>query len=358
MNSQPLLAPRTDAVRRIAIIKPTALGDVVQTLPLLPALLRRFPDAKISWVIHAGLADLLAGHPDLDEIIPYHRNGYWREWRTLLGALWLRKFDLVLDLQGLLRTGLMTLATRAPRRVGLETAREGSRWALTHVVPNTDRAVPAWERYLRVLDALDADRSLARTALAVSQHDEHWAEKLIALLPRPLIAVHPGARWETKRWPVDKFGELLTRAIAEWQAGVVILGSSAECDDADKLEQQLNAPNAVLNLCGQTTLKQLAAMLQRADAAVSNDSGPMHLAAGLGTPTLGIFTCTDAVRSGPAGLKHETVSTHVACAGSYCKTCPHAGEQRLACFRELDVARVWQALNRLLEKNGVKSRAA
>lgn len=358
MKSNPWRAPRAGAVLRIAIIKPTALGDVVQTMPLLPALRRRFPDAKISWVIHAGLADLLAGHPDLDEIIPYHRHGSWREWRTLLGTLWSRKFDLVLDLQGLLRTGLMTLATRAPRRIGLETAREGSRWTLTHVVPNTDRAVPAWERYLRVLDALDADRTLARTTLAVSQHDEHWAEQQLAHLPRPLIAVHPGARWETKRWPVEKFAELLTRTISEWQAGVVILGSPAERGDADKLEEQLASPNAVLNLCGKTTLKQLPAMLQRADAVVSNDSGPMHLAAGLGTPTLGIFTCTDAVRSGPAGLKHETVSTRVACAGSYCKTCPHTGEKHLACFRELDVARVWQALSRLLEKNGVKSRAA
>jgi len=347
------------AIRRIVIIKPTALGDVVQSLPLLPALKQRFPEATIAWVIQAGLTDVLAGHPDLAECIPYHRQGNWRDWQRLLTTLWSRKFDLAIDMQGLLRTGVMTLATRAPIRLGLETAREGSRWALTHVVPESSRQVPAWERYLRVLDAVQADRTQARTTLSISQSDLDWTALQLAELPRPLIAVHPGARWETKRWPVEKFAELLHRAATEWQAGVVILGSQAECADADQLAQILqrntDAP-VIRNLTGQTTLKQLAAILQRVDAVISNDSGPMHLAAGLGTPTLGIFTCTDASRSGPGGVMHELVSTRVACAASYCKTCPHTGAAHLACFRELDVDRVWQALRKLLHKNSVIDR--
>lgn len=348
-------------IERIVLIKPSALGDVAQSLPLLPALRRRFPHARIAWVIQSGLDGLVTSHPDLDEVLPFRRQGTWRDWARLLAKLSSSRFDLAIDLQGLLRTGVMTAATRAPIRLGLETAREGSRWTLTHVVPRTSRDVPAWERYLRVLDALDADRAAAQTKIAFSSHDEARATQQTRDLPRPLIAVHPGARWETKRWPTTKFADVLKRAIAEWNAGVVILGGAGEREDAHALANrlaELGAASAVRDLAGQTTLKQLAAVLQRVDAVVSNDSGPMHLAAGLGKPTLGIFTCTDPVRSGPAGDRHEVVSTSVACRGSYRKRCPHSGEHRLACFRELDAARVWAALQRLLEKNGVTQRRA
>ena len=103
--------------RRICLIKPSALGDVVQTMPLLGMLRQRFPAATVSWVIRRDLADLLAGHADLTEIIPFHRKGSWREWRQLLTTLGNRRFDLVFDLQAI-STAVMTFATLL--RVGLE----------------------------------------------------------------------------------------------------------------------------------------------------------------------------------------------------------------------------------------------
>jgi lipopolysaccharide heptosyltransferase II len=346
-------------IARIVIIKPSALGDVVQSLPLLPALRRRFPAARIAWVVQSGLQDLLTGHPDLDEILPFHRRGTWSAWGELLRRLASGRFDLALDLQGLLRTGIMTAATRAPLRVGLETAREGSRWTVTHVVPETGRAVPAGERYLRLLDALGAERASAQTKIAVSPLDDAWAEQATASLPRPLLAVHPGARWVTKRWPAERFADVLSRAVREWRAGVLIVGGNAERPEASALANRLaeaGLSDAVRDLTGETSLKQLTAILRRVDAMISNDSGPMHLAAASGTPTLGVFTCTDAIRSGPGGLQHETVSTTVACRGSYRKTCPHGGTAHLACLRELDVVRVWSALERLVQKNEVVRR--
>lgn len=342
------------AIEQIAVIKPSALGDVAQSLPLLPALRQRFPRARISWVIQSGLEDLVSGHPDLHEPLVFRRNGTWRDWQHLCHELWSRKFDLVIDLQGLLRTGLMTAATRAPVRIGLETAREGSRWTTTHVLPDTGRRVPAWERYLRVLDALQADRQLATLTVAVSDADQHWAEDVLGRLPRPVLAIHPGARWETKRWPVERFAQVALRAVRTWNNGILVLGSPAEQPEAEQLTNYLaraGFEHGVRNLAGKTTLKQLAALLPRVDAVLSNDSGPMHLAAGFGTPTLGIFTCTDAVRSGPGGSRHETVSTELACGGSYHKRCPHHGLEHLACFEELSTARVWSALVRLLLKN-------
>jgi len=350
--------------RRICLIKPSALGDVVQTLPLLNVLKQRFPDAEISWVINRELRDMVDGHPALFESIPFERRGGWSAWVSLLKVLRQRRFDLVIDLQGLLRTGVMTVATGAVVRVGLQTAREGSRFTLNCVVPDTVREMPAHARYWRLAEFLGLGDSPRETFIATSEADQTWAATQLNQLPRPIFAVHPGARWETKRWPVAKFAELMTRAHQACSGSVLILGSKAERPDAELLEQDLSKRSGftqlpwVVNLAGQSTLKQLSALLSGVDFAISNDSGPMHLAAGLCVPTLGLFTCTSALRSGPPGDQHEMVSTTVACAAGYHKTCPHRGEGHLACLNELDVERVWAALRRLVVKNGIGRRVA
>src|SRR5262249_19002049 len=141
--------------RRIALIKPSALGDIVHALPVLSALRSRFPAAHISWIVNRSYASLLDGHPDLDAVVAFDRHaarrnalaGAW-EFTRFLRELWRQRFDLVLDLQGLLRTGVMALATGAPRRVGLAKAREGARWFYTDVVPAPDlNAMHAVDRY-------------------------------------------------------------------------------------------------------------------------------------------------------------------------------------------------------------------
>ena len=351
---------------RICVIKPSALGDVVQTLPLLPVLKSRFPGAGITWVVNRELADLVAGHPCVDEVLLFDRRGGWRDWRRLLSRLASRRFDMVFDLQGLFRTGVMTLATRAPIRVGLQTAREGSSLTTNCVIPDSGRNVPAHARLWRVAEILGLGDGPKETQIAVSDADRDWADAIVRGLPHPLMAVHPGAGWETKRWPVEKFASLLDHATRAWHGSTIILGSGGERPDAERLQQLLEGrwspaasasggatPARLLNLAGRTTLKQLAALLARVPVVISNDSGPMHLAAGLGTPTLGLFTCTSATRSGPAGNQHELVSTTVSCAASYCKKCPHLGAAHLACLSELDVDRVWHALQRLVAKNDV-----
>lgn len=350
---------------RICVIKPSALGDVVQSLSLLPMLKNAFPAASITWVINRELADLVNGHPCVDDVLLFDRRGGWRDWSRLLAELHSHRFDMVFDLQGLFRTGVMTMATRAGIRVGLQTAREGSSLTSNCVIPDTGRKVPAHARLWRIAEVLGQGDVARQTQIVVSNADRDWAAGVLATLPRPIVAVHPGARWETKRWPVEKFASLLERSHQTWHGSTIVLGSRAEQPDADRLQQMLALPGLdgrVLNLAGQTTLKQLSALLARVDLAVSNDSGPMHLAAGLGTPTLGLFTCTSATRSGPAGAQHELVSTTVSCAASYCKRCPHQGAGHLACLAELDVERVWHALQRLVLKNGIvsdrKTRAA
>ena len=344
---------------RVCVVKPSALGDVVQAMALLPALRKRFPGAEISWVIASGLRGLVEPHPLVDRAIPFDRRGGWREWRQLLTELRAARFDVVFDLQGLARTGLMTAATGAPVRIGLESAREGSHLAVHRLIPDTGRVMPAHVRYWRVAEELGCGELRRSAPIAVAAADAAFARRAVPNAGRMRIALVPGARWETKRWPASKFARLAVKAYRACGATPAIVGAPDEvglCREVERLIRRFAPACEVVNLAGRTTLRQLAACLARCRLAVSNDTGPMHLAAAVGVPVVGIFTCTDPVRSGPPGGRHEFVVTGVPCAGSYAKTCPIAGAGRCACLEDVQVAAVWSATVRCLKKNGLLAR--
>jgi ADP-heptose:LPS heptosyltransferase len=357
--------------RRICVIKPSAFGCVVQSLPLIGALRRRFPTAAISWVIRDDLLDLVSGHPELAECLVYERRGGPAAFLRLLRQLQSRKFDLVIDLQGLLRSGLMTLATRAAVRIGLETSREGASLACNVVIGATSRNVPAADRYWRVAEALGVGSGTRQSTLFVPHQVREWARSLLDGLPRPIIAVHAGAMWETKRCPPELFAAVLTRARAQFGGSVMLLGTADDAPAATRVLSLLHQRRTMLmptrrsdgphlslaridsaddcaNLTGATTLKQLAALLSDVDVLLCNDSGPMHLAAALETPVVGLFTCTSPLLSGPQGRRHHLLSADVPCAASYYKSCPWRGGQHLRCHRELPVDHISHALDRIL----------
>jgi len=346
--------------RRICVIKPSALGDIVQSLPLCYSLRARFPGARISWIANREYVELLSGVAVLDEVIPFGRRDAWgrvSSWGrlfALLARLHRSRFDLVLDLQGLMRTAIMSMATRAPKRIGLETAREGAHRACHETLPGTARTVPAHQRYRRVAQWLGVRTFPDVFRLEWDSEIARWADRQLLEAGRPVMVVHAGARWISKRWPAERFASVAAKAIRRLDFSVILAGSRADVRIAQSVESALRkfiSGGTVLNLAGQTTLPQLSALLQSAALLFSNDSGPMHLAAALGTPVLAIFTCTDPVRSGPSGQIHELLSAEVACAGSYKKRCPHRGTQHLACMDALSTETVYAALVRLMTRN-------
>ncbi len=333
--------------RRVCLVKPSALGDVVQTLPVLSGLRARWPTAEFSWVINRGLAGLLAGHPDLAEVIPFDRSA--RGWRrlpstwTLARRLRAAKPDLVIDLQGLARSGLMTRWTGARRRVGFASAREGARWAYTDPIETAPGEQPAVDRYWTVARALGCQGPPPAAVLGLRPHHAHWARQALAGLPYPRISIHPGAQWATKRWPPEHYAELACRAITDFGAGIVLVGGPGEQGLAEAVAQR--CPRGIKNLAGKTGLLELAGLLAQVDVAVSGDTGPMHLAAAMGTPVVALFTCTSPRRAGPHGAGHRVVATRLPCAASYLRECSH-----LSCMRELSPGRVWPALEAALEE--------
>jgi len=349
---------RLDA-RRIALIKPSALGDIVHALPVLGALRTRFPAARITWVVNTAYEPLIRSHPDLTDTLPFDRGmfkrGIWKSARyavAFAAELRSRQFDLVIDLQGLFRTGLMCLATGAPVRIGFANAREGSRFAYTHRVRVPDAGhIHAVDRYWRVAEALGVGDVPKQFRVPLDDGEVAMVQAELAGLPRPWIAVVPGAKWLTKRWPPAHFAELLNRA-SDHSGGTALFVGSGD-DTALSLETIRGLRGESRDFTGKTTLPRLAALLASADVVVGNDTGPLHLAAALGRPCVAPYTCTRVRLHGPYANGHGSVETTVACGGSYRKTCPN-----MVCMAELTPNRLWPRLREALEAWQQLSRSA
>jgi heptosyltransferase I len=344
--------------RRIALIKPSALGDVIHALPVLNALRHKFPDAHIAWVINRSYQSLIAGHVALNETIPFDRGAMKAGWRKAAKAslglarqLRKRRFDLVIDLQGLARSGLMTLATGAKRRVGLSTSREGAHLAYTDIVtipkPGERHAI---DHYWCVAEALGVGDIPKRFDVPVQPESRAWVREQMKDLPRPWLAFGVGARWLTKRWPPDHFARLARQAQESFGGTVFFVGSPDEAPLAQQVIAQLRGPTR--DFVGTTSLQQLAGLLEAAEVMVANDTGPLHLAAALGRPCVAPYTCTQVRRHGPYG-QTGGVETTVWCKGSYIRTC-----DRLECMTELQPDRLWPHLSAILSTWASHSRSA
>lgn len=352
MSSRPrLLGPPLPSVppQRLALIKPSALGDVVHTLPVLTALRLLYPRAQITWIVHSAYAPLLEGHPHLDAVLPFDRAVFRQKGPLSLARyLWdwavqlrQQRFDWVIDLQGLLRSGLMAWGSGARVRIGLNSAREGSLLAYTHrlQIPQQER-LHAVDRYWQLIVTLGGGDLPRRFVLPVNGQAQTIARQEWQSLPRPWVAVAPGARWLTKRWPPQAFAQLLQRLQHHTGAGCLLLGSAEDTPLAQQIADQLTGP--VRCLTGQTSLPQLVALLQLCDLFVGNDSGPLHLAAALHKPCLAPFTCTQPQRHGPYTFPRGAVAATLPCAGSYRKRCG-----QLLCHQTLTPDQLWTRLREL-----------
>ncbi len=352
MTSLPIML---DGARRILLVKPSALGDVVHTLPVVATLKRRYPQAALDWLVEEESAPLVAGHPAVDRLVVSGRRRWLRQLRrgadvstalgeigTFVRELRRRRYDAVLDLQGLLKSALYVIAAGAPVRVGLADAREGARWVLTHRVAVPPQPVHAVERYLALAAAVDARDVVRDFTIPLVSEDVTAAQHLVADLPRPRVALHPATRWETKLWEVERWRTVAAALTAEG-VGVVVTGGAADAAVAAALCEGLRP--APRSLAGRVALKGLAAVFRSVDLVVTVDSGPMHIAAAVGTPVVALFGPTDPARTGPLG-PGRVLRQPLPCSPCLQRTCRIAETRK--CMRDLDVASVLAAVRDLL----------
>lgn len=297
-------------VRRIAIVRPSALGDVCRTVPVLVSLRRAFPDAAIDWVVQDTFIDAVQAHPDLTEAVPFHRDRYAafgrRAAATQAGWAWAkalrhRRYDLVYDCQGLARSGLISWLTRAPRRVGLADAREGGHLGYTH----KHDVSAGWHTVDRMLGLIEADGVPAVRDLRLYVPPEaslEWRQRQAALgiegMTRYALLA-PTSRWESKRWPAARFAALIDPLLERGFERVLLVGAGSEHSQCAPLLARASHDARVVDLLGQTTVGGLMATIADAALVVANDSAALHMAVGFDRPYVALFGPTDVSRVGP-----------------------------------------------------------
>ena len=310
----------------IALVKLSSIGDVVHALPVAAALRNALPQARLTWIVERREAAVLRGHPALTEIVPVDT----RLWRRARGPLALAettgavaalarhllaaRFDVAIDLQGLIKSGVITAATRAPLRIGFAAGhcRERLNTLCTNqrvTPPPSARHIV--DRYLALLEPLGARPRSVEFALPTDGPAEAYVDEFLmgaGLKARDrLVVLNPGAGRADKRWPIECFRVLARRLAAEAGAAVLVIWGPNELADARAIVGQDTPGRAIL--APPTNLDELLAVLRRASVVVAADTGPLHLAAALGTRCVGLYGPTSAERNGPYGRGHRSLES-------------------------------------------------
>ncbi len=344
---------------KILILKPSSLGDVIHALPVLRLLKLHFPNAEIFWWIDSALAPLIEGDPDLAGVVRFERKrwGKPRHWPEMFQSIrWLRaqNFDLVIDLQCLARSAIFAWLTRGKLTVGLDEVREGARAFYDVAVPRASYYTHAVDWYLTVLPALGVpvhknfDWLPERKEIS-TEVKRKWPAESSKLKTQnsKLILLQPGARWKNKRWPAEHFSELVLALGEEFpEARFAVLGSKDDQPLGEIIAR--SAPEQVLNLCGATSLPEMIEWVRLCDLLITNDTGPMHVAAAMGKPLIALFGPTEPRRTGPYGQLQNVLQLNLPCSPCMKSTCHF--EKPEECLRGLSPVTVLGRVEKILRQ--------
>ncbi len=387
MNGQTKTTKSPDALdlrsvefSRILLIKPSALGDVVHTIPVLVKLRARYPRARIDWLITPENAEIVRCHPALSNVVLFARRDFskrGRRWRAFLSFFDLlkqirrAKYDLVIDMHGQVRSAFFALITGARVRIGFDRpikrtltvsaehdlknvpthgwrgAREGSWIAYTHRIPIPTLDVHAIDRYLWVGELLGFDDTPPDLTIYLSPETIRNVDRLLSekgvSASQPLIVLVPGTIWETKHWTIEGFAGVARQFLHDGYA-VALAGTKR---DEQRSRQIAAAAPGACDLSGKTTPADLAALIRRAEVTVTNDSGSMHVAASLGKPMVSIFGPTNPVHIGPYERPDSVVRVDLPCSPCNYRRlsqCPYDH----ACMKQVTSAMVVERVQKIL----------
>jgi len=336
----------TPANASILLILMGSLGDLVRGLCLPGEIKQHWPDTTLTWLVEPSWKSLVENHPLIDEVIVFDRPRGPAAVNTLYQNLKTHRFDITLDLQRHFKSGLFSLLSGAPIRVGVHprNAKEFNWLFNNHHLSYFSDQRPKLDHYLKFIEYLGGTPSempdFGFSLLEVGQ----LPESLSSQLPQSFIVVVMGSSWLSKDWTNDGYRELLRRILAKGEHGVVLVGDRSQIMPANTLEEALQSER-LLNFTGRTSLWELAAILKKAAASVGPDSGPGHLSAAVGTPYVALFGPTDPVRVAPFRCLPFVVQAKNDCRGCYRKTCRYKGPN---CMAEITAGMVMGKLQQAL----------
>jgi len=341
-------------IRSILIIRLSAIGDIIMASPLIGVLRQRYPQAHIAWLVQDEGRELIEKHPLVDETIVWRRRR-WRElWRSkrfmllfreikdLVKLLRQRRFDLVLDLQGLLKSAIWAWCSGARQRIGLD-SREGSERLMTRVVTTTDTDTRIGSEYRALVEALGLPEDAFRLQPALSDADRQYADQLIQQqdLGQGYVVLCPFTTRPQKHWMAERWPSLAAQIRTQFNLDVVMLGGPG---DQDAARAMLSNDNAVINLVGTTRLRQAGAVIARARALVGVDTGLTHMGVACGIPVIALFGSTCPYR------RTDLETTRVLYKDLPCAPCRRnpVCDGRFDCMQQISVTEVVDTLRELI----------
>lgn len=341
-------------IQKILLIRTSALGDVVMALPVLRTLRAAYPKARIDWAVEETSAPILENNPDLSHALILRT----RKWRRRLGLSALiemtatirqlrrNNYDVTIDLQGLIKSGFMARITGAPLRIGYHRSRcrEPFSAHFNNLHVQTRAGTHIVDQQLELLRPLGITEPDRRFLLCVRKEDEQAGQEFLSRIGfanGALIVINPGAAWPTKRWDPANYAALARRIVDELGCAVVVTwGGETEGSEAAAIVRKAGRGAF---LAPSTDIRQLTALLRQCRIFVGGDTGPLHIAAALGLPSVALFGPSDPVRNGPYGNCSRILHTPLPCSGCYRRQCPDP-----ICMSSIRVEEVFEAVRAIL----------
>jgi heptosyltransferase-1 len=349
--------------KEILIVKMSAIGDVIHTLPALNAIRKQFPDARITWLVEEAAADIVLGHKALDRVIVSKRKQWIKELfslkcghaikniRNFLKELRNTKYDMIIDFQTLFKSGIMVMLAKGKRKIGFNKGMdhaESSHIFYNERIRPVSMEIHALERGLLLLKSLNIPCKKIEYDLPVTNKEKLNVDNLLRQKDidpeKPIICINPQATWETKLWDSKKFADLSDRLKKKYHAQIVFTGGKSDQEAVNDIVSMMKLPG--INLAGLTTLKTLAALYEKAALIVTTDTGPMHLAAAMGTKVVAIFGSTAPWRTGPYGSNNFIVRSDIYCSPCFKREC-----STKECMENINVDDVMKGVKQLMDRN-------
>jgi len=347
--------------RKILILRLSAVGDVIRTLPAVKALKEYYPSSSITWVVEEPSRALLESQPEIDEIILFPRKRWadgiksvqriWTtitEMRAFVLGLRRRGFDVVLDFHGILKSGLISFLSGSPKRIGFDrrSAKEGNSIFSNVRVKLSEERMSRFQKNFALLKGMGLEVKNLHPELHIPTRDREYVRlffnKISTSLKRPFIAIHPGTSQKTlyKRWMPIQYARLADRLIRELKATVIFTWGSEELSWVEGIQKEMEEPS----ILGPRTesLTQLGEVYGHCDLYIGGDTGPMHIASLMGIPVVVIYGPTDPIVNEPFG-EHKKVRKQVGC-----NPCRNRSCKELTCLKMITVDDVFKATEEIL----------
>jgi len=334
---------------RVLIILLGAIGDVVRALPLLGRVRRAWPHAHIAWAVEPKSSPIIEGHPWLDELIIYDRRHAPWSFVPFLQSVRRGRFDLVIDLQRHLKSGIIGTVSRAPERIGFAAAntKEFNHRFTTRQIEAQPKLRLKLTQYQAFADALGIPPAPIEFGLSLPQDEDLRARAFVAEARRPLVGVILGSSWPSRIYFPESVAAVI-RELAQPADGSsalfpVLIGGAEDAAIGDAVVRALDGLE-VLNLVGRTRLRYLMGIFSECAVAFGPDCGPMHIAAAVGCPIVSLWGSTAPERSAPWGNAEFALHGEIPCHPCYLRDCPIGRE----CMRRIAPAQVVAMVRRAL----------